>query len=236
MNIATRALLLRRVEYRESDLVVTLFTEALGKVSAIARAARRSRTRFGGSLEAMHTLHVELDDLRRGELMTLNSSRIDQARLHLTQSLSQLNNAGHALGWVRDAAAERVAEPELFAALNRALDAWDEPTNQTESKRVLASFGLRLLALVGWGLDFDQCVGCGTPCPEGKSARVDANRGGILCSRCGVGVTLLTAAQRLRMGSAGRGDAQSLVPEDTDAALSLVDQTLLSHANVGRKQ
>ena len=56
----TKALVLRRTPYREADLVVTLFTAELGQVSALARAARKSQRRFGGSLEPFHTLEVEL--------------------------------------------------------------------------------------------------------------------------------------------------------------------------------
>ena len=39
--MTTRAVVLRAVDYRDSDRIITLFTEQLGKVSAIARAARR---------------------------------------------------------------------------------------------------------------------------------------------------------------------------------------------------
>ena len=60
---ATLALLLRRTPYRDADLVLSLFTEQLGQVSALARAARKSQRRFGGSLEPFHTLHLELDVL-----------------------------------------------------------------------------------------------------------------------------------------------------------------------------
>ena len=48
-TIRTRAIVLRLVDYRESDRIATLFTEALGRVGAIARGARKSQRRFGGA-------------------------------------------------------------------------------------------------------------------------------------------------------------------------------------------
>ncbi len=55
-RIATEALLLRRVEYGESDLVLTLLTQKVGKVSALARGARKSSKRFGSALELRQAL------------------------------------------------------------------------------------------------------------------------------------------------------------------------------------
>lgn len=49
--VASDALLLRASDYRDADRIVTLFTRELGKVSAIARAAKSSRRRFAGALE-----------------------------------------------------------------------------------------------------------------------------------------------------------------------------------------
>ena len=71
----TEALVLRRTPYREADLVVTLFTAELGQVSALARAARKSQRRFGGSLEPFHTLQTELDEPSGAELMTLRTAQ-----------------------------------------------------------------------------------------------------------------------------------------------------------------
>ncbi|HEX5101745.1 MAG TPA: recombination protein O N-terminal domain-containing protein, partial [Polyangiaceae bacterium] len=67
----THALLLKRVEYGEADLVLTLFTERFGRISALARAARKSTRRFGGALEPMHTLEVALEERPKSELFML---------------------------------------------------------------------------------------------------------------------------------------------------------------------
>src|SRR5688572_7441173 len=85
----TLALVLRRTPYGESDLVVTLFTQTLGQVAALARAARKSQRRFGGNLEPLHTVAVTLDEAAGGaELFRLNEARIETARIRLLGSLS----------------------------------------------------------------------------------------------------------------------------------------------------
>src|SRR5690606_17286574 len=94
------ALLLKRIDYRDSDLIVTLFTFDYGKVQALARGARRSRKRFAGSLEPMHTLEVELSEPARGQLYELRTASIITPRFRLAQRLERLQAAGRVLGWL----------------------------------------------------------------------------------------------------------------------------------------
>ena len=53
-SIVAPAILLASVPFGEADRVVTLFTRSHGKVSAMARSARKSRTRFGASLSLFY--------------------------------------------------------------------------------------------------------------------------------------------------------------------------------------
>jgi DNA repair protein RecO (recombination protein O) len=49
--LATPAVLLRRVDYGDFDLILTLFTESTGKIAVIAKHAKKSKKRFAGVLE-----------------------------------------------------------------------------------------------------------------------------------------------------------------------------------------
>lgn len=219
----TLALLLRRVEHGESDLVLSLFTKDLGKLSALARGARKSRKRFGGALEPFQTLSVHLDEPLAGELFALREASIEKPRLSLTANLDAMDAAGRALGWVRSGAPLRTPEPAVWDAVTMLLDRLDE--NRVASARLaLAEHGLRLLSAFGWGLDLQRCVRCGRPCESGRSAMVDPIRGGLVCRQCGGASMKLGGAARARIASI------ALLPEDVDAALSLVERALAAHA------
>lgn len=179
----TRALLLRRVDYGETDLVVTFLTEAMGKVGAIVRGGRRSQKRAGGALEAMQTTEVMLED-RGGELVTLREARIVRARVALLGKLDALEAAGTALRWARHACPPRMPEPEVFAELGDLLDALDAGPEGARIEPALARFGVRLLEHVGWGLELEQCAICGKPRPPERSAIVVAAQGGVVCRAC----------------------------------------------------
>jgi DNA repair protein RecO (recombination protein O) len=230
----TAALLLRKVEYRESDLLLSLFSESLGKVTTVARSARRSRTRFGGSLEAMHTMEVELAPSRTSDRLELRASRIERPRLNLTSNLERMQAAAKVLSWVRDAAPERLPEPELYRVLSACLDALDTPQLEQTPQSVLALSGLSLLNALGWGLEFSACIRCGAECPAGKAAYLSPSRGGIVCSKCGGGDVLLDAALRTTLERALQDPSLQLTDEDGQRVLRIVEQTLAAHANVGR--
>jgi DNA repair protein RecO (recombination protein O) len=229
---ATDALLLRRVEYGESDLVLTLLTQKLGKVSALARGARKSSKRFGSALEPMHTLAVELDERPGAELFTLLEAKLQVARAGILNSLPAMEAAGKALNWVRRAAPPRTPEQAPYAVLTTLLDRLSVAPNAEACGVALAEAGLSLLSAFGWGIDFERCVRCGRQASPAQSASVDATRGGLICRSCGGARMRLSAPSRQRMARAGAGETSLLTPDDAPNALVLVEAALGAHAGI----
>jgi DNA repair protein RecO (recombination protein O) len=224
------ALLLRRVEYGESDLVITFLTDTIGRVSALARGARKSVKRFGGVLEPMHTLRISYDDRSGAELITLREAKLERARPFLVTSLERMQAAGQALNWVRKAAPPRTPEPEVWAAMEALLDHLTDAHDTTQPRTRLAASGLRLLAAFGWGIDFERCVSCGRLAAPGQTAAVDASRGGLVCRNCGGARRRISGAERAALIAAASGASL----EDAHAALGLelVEQALKAHGGI----
>lgn len=223
----SQALLLARVDYGDADLVVTLFTRTLGRVSALARGARRSKRRFAGSLEPLHTLHVTVDERPHGELLLLREAAIDVPRTKLAGDLDGIQAAGKALGWLRKAAPPRTLEPAAWEATVHFLDLLDRaPERQTER---LLELGLRLLGAFGWGLDLARCVRCGKPCPTTRTALVSPERGGLICRGCGGGPLRLSGPLRHALGLAALGHDDVVPTDELSLALEVVERALVAH-------
>jgi DNA repair protein RecO (recombination protein O) len=223
----THALLLKRVGYGEADLVLTLLTETLGRVSALARGARKSSRRFGGALEPMHTLRIDFDERAGAELGTLRDATLERVRARLTANLDRLDAAGRALGWVRRAAPPSRPEPDVWLVLVELLDRLDAE-GPVDARKELAESGLRLLSAFGWGIELERCVGCGKPCEPARSAMLDPVRGGLVCRSCGGARLVLAGRLRQRLALAGRGQP-ALEAGDVTVTLELVEAALAAH-------
>jgi DNA repair protein RecO (recombination protein O) len=201
-------------------------TRAEGKVAAMARAARKSRKRFGGTLEPMHTLDVTYED-RGSELVTLKDARLVRVRQNLTKSLEALDAAGRALRWLRHVCPPRTAEPGAFGAAIELLDALE--AGEAPIPR-LASFGLRLLADIGYAVDFVRCVRCGKPCPSDRPAAFDVAKGGLVCQACGGAPRIAGPALRALGAAACNGEAREALEAEWNELLSIVDEVMKAHA------
>jgi DNA repair protein RecO (recombination protein O) len=231
-RITSDALLLRRVEYGESDLVLTLLTEKLGKVSALARGARKSSKRFTGALEAMHTLRIELDERPGAELATLVETKLQTPREKIMRSLSAMEAAGKALSWARRASPPRTPDAGVYGVLITLLDRLCETASTEATTLALAEAGLAMLSELGWGIDLERCVRCGRQAAPEQSASVDAVRGGLVCRSCGGARLRISAAARARLQRAAAGEIAALTPEDGAYTLAIVEAALGAHAGI----
>lgn len=221
-------MLVRRIPVGDADIIVTLFTEARGILSAVARSARKSTKRLV-SLEPMHLLRVSLDERDGQDLALLIETAIAHPRLYLVESLAPMEAAGRALRWIRTVAPPNTREPALFATLNELLDALNDPL-RTNPEPMLATGGLRILSDIGFALVLDRCVRCGKACPLEAPACLDPLLGGLVCRACGGARLVLKPDLRARIDLAAAGDDQALRDEDARIVIDLVDMVIAMHA------
>ena len=206
----TEAVLLRSADYRDADRILTFLTRERGRLSAIARGARRSRRRFGGSLEPFCV--VRLDFTRgRGDLATLKEVSVARAFPRLLGSLAGMREGGAALDLVRRITREENAEPRLFDAVVELFDALGDREREPEPIRL--AFEIRALSIVGMAPELEVCAVSGVRCPPGQSAFFDPVRGAIVRQSLGGRGLLLSGATRAALMEA-RGAAWSEVRLD----------------------
>lgn len=230
-RIETSALLVRSVGFGESDVIATFFTENEGTVSAVVRSARRSTKRFGGALEPIHEVIVTLED-RGKELCVLKEARIRHPRTGIVSDLDAMDAAGRALRWVRHLCPSRTPEPAVWASLEALLDVLDALDARFPPLPYLAIFGLGLLGGVGYAIDFERCVRCGRPCPDGRRAFLDAIGGGLVCMTCGGARRTVSAAlRRLAVRAQAREVPLSMTSAQALELLAIVEEAMSAHAD-----
>ncbi|ACL65990.1 DNA repair protein RecO [Anaeromyxobacter dehalogenans 2CP-1] len=207
---------LRAVDYGESDRVVTLLTAERGKVSAFARGARASRRRFGGALEPFTLLSAEVRERSGSDLLGLDSVSVVRGFGALRGDLGRIACAGYAAELARELVRDHQPHDELFELLVAYLDALDAGPPRPAALR---AFELGALRAAGLMPRLDACARCGAPVGEGP-VRFDAGEGGALCAGCAPGVprTLplaagtLAALLRLQDGGLAAAASEPLAP------------------------
>jgi DNA repair protein RecO (recombination protein O) len=217
----TDAVVVRATAVGESDLVLGLYTRALGRVSAIARGARSSRRRFAGALGTMVVSDVALSRRTRGgELWNLDAATPREDCSAIAADPIGLGHASYGIELVRELTPAEVPEPailDLLVELWRQLAAGPSPS-------LLRGFELRLCALLGSDISLDQCAACHDADRLDDGAVFDPTRGGVLCRVCAVasrgpGVRPLPGAARHYLQTIARvplGGARELDQHDDD--------------------
>ena len=230
--LRSEALVVRTVDFGESDVIATFVTEQVGKVGAVVRGARKGSRRIGGALEPVHTIAVLLDEKRGAELATLKEAHIVHLRMGVAANLDALEAAGVALRWARHLFPPRTPEPAGWRVLVHLLDVLDAGTSSP--RRELARAGLTMLAAVGYALDLEGCVACGRPCPQGKAACVDPVRGGLVCRACGGAGSVLLPEARDAARALARGEPVVMTDPVAGELLAVVDRAMAAHTGFER--
>jgi DNA repair protein RecO (recombination protein O) len=193
--ITTDAILLRAVAYGEADRIVTLLGKSTGRVSALAKGARKSVKRFGGGLGLGAAGRAALRERSSGDLMALESFEVIEARIGLGGDLARTAHASYAIELCDRLCGPRHPEPAVYEWLDELLARVEGRGATAERLRV---FELGLLERLGIGPSLDTCVSCGRGGDDlgDGIARWHPDRGGVVCQPCARHGAVVTAETR----------------------------------------
>ena len=153
----SEAIVLRTYPLRESDLLVTLFTRLEGKVKGVARAAMKSRRRFGGALEPLTYVRAFYDDRERQELARLDSCEVIESPMASEVSYPRATALAHVAELLDELMPDREASDAVFRL---SLAVLQELRGQT-LWMPLTYFELWMTRLMGLLPDIAHCIACG---------------------------------------------------------------------------
>lgn len=178
------AVVLRSIRLGEADRVLHLYTRERGRVGAVAKGIRRTRSRFGARLEPLTEVSLVLHE-GRGELHTVSAADIVESHHAAREDPYRLAVGVAGLEAVSRLFAEGEPSPRAHLALQRFLGALDEERPQaTEPARDprLLALQLKLHWVAGFAPELDRCPSCGSD--EGPFDRFSAAAGGVVCTAC----------------------------------------------------
>ena len=176
-------IVLRRVDYAETDRVLTVLTRHHGKVGVLARGVRRAGSRLAAHTDLFSRSTLQLAR-GRGELDVLTEAR----RLGAVTAPGDARRSACAAvcAEIADCALEpgHPLDDGLFDLVAGALESCADPAR--EPRAAMVWFARRMIDRLGYAPELYGCTSCGDRLAE-RSARFSAAGGGLLCPRCGPG-------------------------------------------------
>ncbi|HXY31699.1 MAG TPA: DNA repair protein RecO [Gemmatimonadaceae bacterium] len=237
MRLSTDAIVLHVFDYSETSRIVRLATRDAGVQSALARGARRPRSKFGSALDLFAHGVAELHLKEGRDLQTLSAFEVTDARAPLGLELERFASASALAELVLRFGAAEDAQPGLFDALAGALDAVSAASARQATEAGLAG-AWRLVSELGFAPALSHCSSCHTPVPTGAELSFNHAAGGVLCASCArahPGGRRLPAPERACVDAWSRATRVSdLEPRSARAHQRLLHEFLQQHLADGR--
>lgn len=172
------AIVLRTWPIHEADQIVSLFTRDYGKIKGVAKAAARSRRRFGGAMEPMTHVRASYVEKPRQELVRLDS--FDIVTSPLSAPIDYARAA--ALAFFSEVLEETLPDHDPHDAVFRLLVAVLSYTRTGSIWMPVTYFALWTTRLMGWLPELTVCVHCGAPL-AGQIAYFHPQVDGLFCAQ-----------------------------------------------------
>jgi DNA repair protein RecO (recombination protein O) len=174
------AIVLRRLDYGEADRIVTLLTREYGKLAAIAKGARRGKSKVQGSLDLFERSNMMLAKGRNLDVVAQVERRGD-AR-HISGNLQRTAYACLVAEVVDKVLEDRHPVDEIFDLVVMTLG--DLNIVDRSPRADGAWFLMRILDVLGYLPQLRDCPSCAAELPE-EPGWFSPLLGGVLCARCG---------------------------------------------------
>lgn len=229
------AVILRHQDWGEADRLITLFSRERGKLRAVAKGARKMRSRKAGHLEPFNRVSLLLAQGR--ELPIITQAETLTASLSFQEDLVRLGHGATLLELVDRFTVEEEANQALYGLLVETLERLNHSENAWLEVRF---FEMKLLDFVGFRPQLFQCVICGEAI-RAEDQFFSCELGGVVCPNCAVAQRSLLPAsmpalkylrhlQRSPYQEARRAKIPLAVQKEMEALLQRYLQAILERA------
>jgi DNA repair protein RecO (recombination protein O) len=179
----TPGILLRRVAFGDDDLILTFFSLTHGKISLIAKSARKSRKRFCGAMDLFSARNIVFTT-GKGRLPILQEATVKHPFSQIRTQFKKTAYASYFAEIIHNWMEPDVAQPRAFDLLYQVLDRLDRNDLPDELLRIV--FQMTLMIISGFSPNFSTCCLCHTEmdCLNGCRIGISFAKGGLLCSDC----------------------------------------------------
>lgn len=178
----TDAIVIRMTEFSETSLIVTLYSREFGRISAIAKGARRPKGPFEGAIDLLSVCHIEVLRKANDSLDLLTEAKLARRFRAAQKSLERLYCGYYIAELLRRWTDDDDPHPDLYEL---ALEAISRIDGTSDHLMALIHFEVRAMRILGHSPSTADCVTCGSEVDR-QQERVPFGFevGGVLCENC----------------------------------------------------
>jgi DNA repair protein RecO (recombination protein O) len=230
------AIVIRLADFSESSKVATLFTRQFGRISGLAKGARRSRSAFEAALDLLSVCRVVFLRKSSGGLDLLTEAQLVKRFATESRQVGRYYGGYFVAELLAGLTEDYDPHPELFDSAVRTLD---ELQAGSDPEAALLAFELTVLREIGQAPAFDACVLCGVVVEDAAEFGLRFLQGGLVCGRCrgeyaGQRVSRETVPVLQQLSEFGSFSGSTEWSVRTRVELRAVIHTAISHA-LGRR-
>ena len=183
-QFTTSAIVIKTLDYGESDRIVAFYTPDFGKVKGIAKGAKKSKRRFSNALELFTLSRLIFFDKKESGLVRIEGCDIVDSFPAIREDIRKIAFGCYLVELLDEMTPEREANPDLFNMLKAFLSLLCDSGAEAQILRI---FEIRLLSLLGYRPGLDRCLHCNKTLEHGGKVFFSVTKGGLLCERCSRG-------------------------------------------------
>lgn len=178
----TDAIILRVYPWSETSCVCTIYTREFGKLSVLAKGARRPKSSFEAALDLLSICRVVFIAKSADALDILTEAKLQRRYRAGAVSLLRLY-CGYYVSELLDSCTDKAdPQPEIYGLALETLNALE--MQDTEPRAIVLRFELGLLRMTGNLPSWQQCAQCGKSVVESEWVVFGTLAGGVLCRNC----------------------------------------------------
>ena len=229
----SEAIILQSYPLGEADRLVSFFSRSMGRARGVAAGARRTKSRFGSTLERLSHVRIWFFERPSRDLVRINQCELIESFLDAFRDYA----AGVALAIFSEVTEAVLPEHEASDPNFRLLLLSAQTVKRTgKSELAMAYFTLWTVKLGGWLPALDACARCGRALVSSEPAYFSRSASALMCGKCRapglrvISVVALAAARRMLAERLDKLDEQMIPPraarELSDVMLDVIEHQI----------
>jgi DNA repair protein RecO (recombination protein O) len=177
-----QAICLRSRDHRESSKLLTFFSLEEGRLTGIAKGARRPRSKFGAALEPFAISNIIWYWHQEKSVYTISDAELVRSFSGLSAEPARFLAAEQVGEFVLRTVHQLDPNPQLYRLMATYLEALDRADAGFEV--LVASFLLKAASFLGFRPELRRCLACRRTPGSDRPVTFDMEQGGVYCSEC----------------------------------------------------